>query len=119
MIADEPNDIGGNDFGPSPYEYLNASLAACTVMTMKMYAERKQWDLKEVFVYISHSRKHSDDLDIEVETPKYLDHISKKLKFVGNLDDAQQERLKEIASRCPVHRTLENQVIFDTKIITQ
>lgn len=117
FIADEPASIGGSDFGPSPYEYLNAALAACTVMTLKMYAERKQWDLHEVFVYISHSRKHSDDLQVEVDKSKYLDHISKKLKFVGNLDAAQKERLKEIASRCPVHKTIASEVIFETKII--
>ena len=117
MIADEPASVGGNDFGPSPYEYLNAALAACTVMTLKMYAERKKWDLKEVFVYISHSRVHSKDLDISVEKPKYLDHISKKLKFVGNLDTDQKERLKEIASRCPVHKTIASQVIFNTTIV--
>ncbi|MFC0603065.1 bifunctional alpha/beta hydrolase/OsmC family protein [Winogradskyella pulchriflava] len=117
FIADEPASIGGSDFGPSPYEYLNAALAACTVMTLKLYAERKKWDLQEVFVYISHSRKHSDDLQIEIEKPKYLDHISKKLKFTGNLDETQKERLKEIASRCPVHKTLASEVIFETQIL--
>ena len=117
MIADEPSSVGGSDFGPSPYEYLNAALAACTVMTLKMYAARKKWDLEEVFVYISHSRVHSNDLQIEVDQPKYLDHISKKLKFVGNLDASQKERLKEIASRCPVHKTIESNVIFNTQII--
>jgi uncharacterized OsmC-like protein/pimeloyl-ACP methyl ester carboxylesterase len=117
FIADEPLSIGGSDFGPSPYEYLNAALASCTVMTLKLYAERKQWDLKEVFVYVSHSRKHSDDLQVDVEKPKYLDHISKKLKFVGNLDAKQKERLKEIASRCPVHKTMTSKVIFETEVV--
>ena len=117
MIADEPTSVGGDNFGPSPYEYLNAALVACTAMTLKMYAERKKWDLKEVFVYISHSRKHSDDLGLDIETPKYLDYISKKIEVIGDLSEAQKERLKEIASRCPVHKTLVNQVIFDTKII--
>ena len=117
FISDEPASIGGSNFGPSPYEYLNAALAACTVMTLKMYAGRKQWDLQQVFVYISHSRKHSDDLQIEVDKPKYLDHITKKLKFVGNLDESQKERLKEIASRCPVHKTIASEVIFETQII--
>ncbi|MFK7783007.1 alpha/beta fold hydrolase [Psychroserpens sp.] len=117
FIADEPTTIGGDDFGPSPYEYLNASLAACTVMTLKMYAERKKWDLQEVFVYISYSKKHSDELELDVEKPGYLDHISKKLKFVGNLDDTQKQRLKEIASRCPVHKTLASEVVFNTSII--
>lgn len=117
FTADEPLEIGGNDFGPSPYEYLNAALAACTVMTLKLYAERKQWNLNEVFIYISHSRKHSDDIKVEVDKPKYLDHISKKLKFVGNLDVSQKERLKEIASRCPVHKTIASEVVFETEII--
>ena len=117
MIADEPTSIGGDDFGPSPYEYLNAALVACTAMTLKMYAQRKQWDLQEVFVYVTHSRKHSDDLNIETDNPTYLDHISKKLKLVGNLDAKQKERLREIASKCPVHKTLASEVIFDTAIL--
>jgi putative redox protein len=117
LTADEPKDVGGDDFGPSPYEYLNAALASCTAMTIKMYANRKQWDLHEVYVYITHSRKHSDDLHLELDAPKYLDHIHKKLKFVGNLSSEQRERLKEIASRCPVHRTIENEVVFATEII--
>ncbi len=117
LIADEPASIGGDDFGPSPYEYLNAALIACTAMTLKLYAERKKWDLQEVFVYVTHSRKHSDDLEIELEKPTFLDHISKKLKFVGNLDEKQKNRLKQIASKCPVHKTLASEVIFDTTII--
>lgn len=117
MIADEPASIGGDDFGPSPYEYVNAGLAACTVMTLKMYAQRKKWDLQEVFVYVSHTKKHSDELELNIEKPGYLDHISKKLKFVGNLDTSQKQRLKEIASRCPVHKTLQSDVIIKTQII--
>ncbi len=118
LIADEPEGIG-DDFGPSPYDLLNASLAACTVMTLKMYAQRKKWDLQEVFVYITNSKKHSDDLGIETEKPGYLDHITKKLKFVGNLEAEQKKRLKEIASRCPVHRTLERGVVFETSLIEE
>ena len=118
LIADEPESVGGDDFGPSPYEFLNAALAACTAMTLKLYAERKKWDLQEVFVYLSHSKKHSDELQLDIEKPGYLDHISKKLKFVGNLDDKQQQRLKEIASKCPVHKTLLNEVIIETEVTT-
>lgn len=117
FIADEPGSIGGNDFGPSPYHYLTASIAACTTMTLKLYAQRKKWNLQEVFVYISHSRKHSNDLMVDVEKPGYLDHISKKLKFVGDLDETQKQRLKEIASKCPVHKTVANKVIFDTEVV--
>ncbi|MFK8061091.1 MAG: OsmC family protein [Polaribacter sp.] len=117
FIADEPAVIGGDDFGPSPYELLTASIAACTTMTLKLYAQRKKWDLQEVFVYISHSRKHSDELDIDFEKSRRIDHISKKLKFVGNLDDKQKQRLKEIASKCPVHKTVASEVFFETELI--
>lgn len=118
LVADEPASVNGDDFGPSPYEYLNAALAACTAMTLKLYAERKKWDLKEVFVYLSHSKKHSDELELDIEKPGYLDHISKRLKFIGDLDEVQQQRLKEIASRCPVHKTLLNEVIIETELTT-
>jgi len=119
IIADEPADIGGDDLGPSPYELLNASLAACTVMTLKLYAERKKWDLREVFVYISYAKKHSDELGVDLEKPTYLDHIEKKLRFVGNLSADQIARLKDIASKCPVHKTLASGVNFDTEVLNQ
>ncbi|WP_460217764.1 bifunctional alpha/beta hydrolase/OsmC family protein [Psychroserpens sp. MEBiC05023] len=117
FIADEPASVGGDDFGPSPYDFLSAGLAACTVMTLKLYAERKQWDLQEVYAHITYSKKHSDDLMIDVEKPTRIDHLSKKLTFIGNLDDSQRQRLKEIASKCPVHKTLQNEVIIDTELI--
>lgn len=117
LIADEPVSVGGDDFGPSPYQLLYASLAACTTMTLKMYADRKQWDLQEVFVYISHSKRKNTELGIELEKPTRLDFITKKLKFVGNLTNEQKERLKEIAAKCPVHRTLESQVVFESEIV--
>ncbi|PHS10090.1 MAG: osmotically inducible protein C [Kordia sp.] len=117
FIADEPVEIGGDDFGPSPYDYLSAGLAACTVMTLKMYAQHKQWDLQQVFVYITYSKKHSDDLNIDIEKPTRFDHLSKKIKLIGNLDDTQMLRLKEIASKCPVHKTLQNQIIIETEVL--
>ena len=116
FIADEPESVGGKDFGPSPYDFLSAGLAACTVMTLKMYAERKKWDLQEVFVYITYSKKHSDDLDIAVDTPTRFDHLKKKLKFIGNLDEKQRQRLKEIAAKCPVHKTLQSKIIIETEL---
>ncbi len=117
FIADEPASIGGDDFGPSPYDYLSAGLAACTVMTLKMYAQRKKWDLQEVYAYITYSKKHSDDLMLDIETPTRIDHLQKRLKFVGNLNEKQKIRLKEIASRCPVHKTLQSEVIIETELI--
>ncbi len=117
LVADEPISVGGDNFGPSPYDYLNAGLVACTAMTLKLYAERKKWDLKEVYVYVSHSRKHSDDLGLDIESPTFLDYINKKIRLIGDLDSAQKQRLKEIASKCPVHKTLANQVLFETVIL--
>ncbi|MFB9051550.1 alpha/beta fold hydrolase [Formosa undariae] len=117
LIADEPESVGGDDFGPSPYEYLNAALAACTAMTLKLYAQRKKWDLQEVFVYITYSKKHSDDLNLDLEKPAQIDHLKKTLKFVGNLDDKQKARLKEIASKCPVHKTLITDTIIETEVL--
>ncbi len=117
FIADEPESVGGDDFGPSPYDYLSAGLAACTVMTLKLYAERKNWDLQEVFAYITYSKKHSDDLMLDLEKPQKIDHLQKRLKLVGNLDDVQKQRLKEIASKCPVHKTLQSEVIIDTELV--
>ena len=117
FIADEPENIGGDDFGPSPYDFLSAGLAACTVMTLKLYAERKNWDLQEVFVYITYSKKHRDDLDIGADKPTRFDHLQKKLKFIGNLDEKQKQRLKEIAAKCPVHKTLQSKIIIETEIV--
>ncbi|NQV53346.1 MAG: OsmC family protein [Flavobacteriales bacterium] len=116
LTADEPKDVGGDDFGPSPYELLNASLAACTAMTIKLYAERKKWPLDEVLVYLSHSKKHIIDIG-EDKKGAYLDHISKKLVFHGDLNAEQRLKLKEIASKCPVHRTLLGEVRIETELL--
>jgi uncharacterized OsmC-like protein/pimeloyl-ACP methyl ester carboxylesterase len=116
FIADEPDSVGGDDFGPSPYDFLSAGLAACTVMTLKIYAERKKWDLQEVYAHITYSKKHSDDLMLDVDKPTRIDHLSKKLTFIGDLDESQRQRLKEIASKCPVHKTLQSEIIIDTEL---
>jgi putative redox protein len=117
IIADEPVPFGGEDIGPSPYELLNASVGACTVMTIKLYAERKKWDLKEVFVYLSYSKKHAEEIDAGEDLMGQIDVITKKIKLIGNLDDTQVQKLKEIASKCPVHKTVSNKVFFQTELI--
>ncbi|WP_136480276.1 bifunctional alpha/beta hydrolase/OsmC family protein [Cognatitamlana onchidii] len=119
FLADEPQSIGGDDFGPSPYDFLSAGLAACTVMTLKMYAQRKKWDLQEVYAYITYSKKHSDDLMLDLDEPKRMDHLQKRLRFVGDLDQTQKAKLKEIASKCPVHRTLLSETIIETELINK
>ncbi|QDO93561.1 OsmC family protein [Formosa sediminum] len=116
FVSDEPERVGGDDFGPSPYEYLNAALASCTAMTLKLYAQRKKWDLQEVFVYITYSKKHSDALKLENSKASQIDYLKKTLKFVGNLSTAQKDKLKEIASKCPVHKTLVTDTIIETVV---
>lgn len=118
LVADEPITVGGDDFGPSPYDYLNVALIACTAMTLKLYAQRKQWDLQEVYVYVSHAKKKSDELNIATEKPQIVDYFTKDIQLIGNLDDTQRKRLKEIASKCPVHKTLANNAYFHTTLIS-
>lgn len=118
LKADEPEEIGGDDLGFAPYELLNSALIACTAMTLKLYAERKGWPLEQVTVYTSHSKKHSDELKLETDQQGRIDHILKRLKIEGDLSPEQREKLKEIASKCPVHRTLLSEVVIDTELVS-
>jgi uncharacterized OsmC-like protein/alpha/beta superfamily hydrolase len=116
FIADESESLGGADFGPSPYELLNASLGACTAMTLQMYARRKKWDLQEVQVHLSFSRSYKDDCEHCDEHDRRLDVFDREIEIKGNLDDAQRKRLLEIANKCPIHRTLEAAAEVRTKL---
>jgi len=110
LVADEPTSVGGADQGPSPYELLLAGLGACTSMTLRMYADRKQWPLDDVRVELEHDRIHARDCqacsDEQREGGGRLDQITRRIRVEGDLDQEQRERLLEIANRCPVHRTL-------------
>lgn len=108
LVADEPADVGGDDLGMSPYELLLSSLGSCTVMTLRMYAERKGWRLDEVRVRLRHEKRHVDDCADCDDKPRKLDHIDKVVELAGDLDDVQLARLGEIAERCPVNRTLKS-----------
>jgi putative redox protein len=106
LLADEPVDVGGDGKGPDPYELLLAALAACTTMTLKLYAKRKGWDLQRVAVDLSHDRIHAKDCKECEETEGKIERIIVRLKVEGDLTDEQRARLSEIAEKCPVHRTL-------------
>jgi putative redox protein len=117
IIADESESLGGDDFGPSPYELLNAALAACTAMTLQMYARRKKWDLKDVKVHISFNRSYREDCEACPAGEKRLEAFEKVIEVEGDLDETQINRLTEIANKCPVHRTLAGTPIFKTATI--
>ena len=119
ILGDEPIDFGGNDLGLSPYELLIAAIGSCTTLTLKLYAKRKEWDLKEVYVYLSYAKKHAEEIENrEPEAMGKLDFIRKKLKLVGNLSEEQIIKLKEIASKCPVHKTVAGKVYFETELVS-
>ena len=114
--ADEPAPFG-TDTGPSPYELLLASLGACTSMTLRLYAQRKGIDLRGITVRLKHLRIHADDCT-ECETKNgFLDRIDREIELTGNLDEAQKQRLLEIAERCPVHRTLTSEIKIRTTFL--
>jgi len=106
LKADEPRNHGGDDAGPSPQELLAASLASCTAITMEMYAERKGWDIGELVVEVNYEpaqRGSPTKFTMEVGLPK-------------ELPEEQREKLMQIAAKCPVHRALEGEVMFDEKL---
>ena len=110
FIADEPKTYGGEDLGPSPYEYLSGALAACKSMTMQMYARRKKWDLTNVVVHIDHSKQHALNCeDCENKNAK-IDTFNCIIELEGNLTEEQRLKLLEIAERCPVHKTLQSNI---------
>lgn len=114
--ADEPESVGGNDFGPSPYELVAAGLGACTAMTLQMYARRKKWPLEEVVVHLEHFKDYRSDQE-NLEDPKSkIDHFSRSIEIEGDLDDDQRQRLLEIANKCPVHRTMEGEIEVETDL---
>ena len=115
--ADEPTEFGGTDLGPNPYELLLSSLGACTSMTLRMYANRKKLPLTGVSVTLAHDRIHARDCEDCEKTDGYIDRIRKQITLVGDLTEAQRQRLLEIADRCPVHRTLHNEILIESKLV--
>lgn len=116
FIADEPRSVGGDDSGPTPYDMLNAALGSCTAMTIKLYADRKQWPLKGVHVHVTHDRDHVDDCESCVAgDDRRMEVLHRHIRIEGDLDAEQKRKLYEIADKCPVHRTLESWLEVHTK----
>lgn len=107
FIVDEPISVGGKDLGPSPGELLASSLASCTSITVKLYADRKGWDLQEVEV----------EVDFQRDAKFNVTNFKKILKFKGDLTEEQIEKLHEIAGKCPIHRMLANPIEIESEVV--
>lgn len=107
LQADEPFDKGGQDEGPAPEELLAASLAACTCITLRMYADRKQWPLEEVRINVNVHYLTDDSIPV----------LNLEIKLTGSLDEDQKQRLLIIAGKCPMHKAISNPLVIETKMI--
>lgn len=117
LLADEPMAYGGTNMGMSPYGFLSASLGACTSMTIRMYARRKEWPLEHVRVDVCHDKVHAQDAGTGAQ--EKIDNFNRAITLTGSdLTEEQRKRLYEIADRCPVHRTLERTSNIKTTLLT-
>ena len=103
VLTDEPPSIGGEDTGPTPHDLLAASLAACTALTVTLYARRKGWDLQDIDVRIEHG-------DVEGGY-----RLTRRMRYIGNLGAEEKTRLTEIANKCPLHKILSGRIYIVTE----
>jgi putative redox protein len=108
IVVDEPTSNGGDDLGPNPYDLFDASLVACTSLTLMLYAQRKTWPLEDVRVTIDR-----DTTDERQGTYR----LARRIELVGALDDAQRQRLLEIADRCPIHRLMHSKIEVTSSLV--
>lgn len=106
LIADEPHELGGKNLGMNPTELLASSLAACTCITLRMYASRKQWDVKSIETYIEIINQESSANTL----------FERHITLIGEIDQVQQERLLDIANHCPVHKILTHSITINTSL---
>ncbi len=105
LLADEPLDDGGADLGPPPFGFILSGLGACTAMTLRMYADLKEWPLERVRVELRHEQGPDGLI------------IHRDLTLIGDLDDAQRARLEQIAGKCPVHKALTGPIDIRTTLV--
>lgn len=106
ILSDVKPDLGGQDAGPNPHELVEGALAACTIMTVQMYAQRKQIPLENIHV----------EIKIPTET-KEKTVFERKITFMGSLSDEEKSKLLEIANKCPIHRLLLSQIEIETTMV--
>jgi putative redox protein len=105
LVADISQKLGGTDVGPDPHELFEAALAACTIITVQMYADRKQWKLDSV------------DVKVTVDKEGAQSHLTREVSFRGELDAEQTERLLDIANKCPIHKLMSSEISISTVLV--
>lgn len=110
LVLDEPESAGGTDRGATPYDLLAAALGGCTAMTLRFYANREKIDLTAVSVTVTHDRMHAKDCVDCLSREGYIHSFDVKLRLEGNLTEEQRQKLLSIAKRCPVYKTLTNEI---------
>ena len=117
LVADEPETVGGDGSGPTPYDYLVAGLGACTSMTIRMYADYKSLPLEKVRVELQHDKIHATDCESCDSKSGKIDRIRRKIFVSGKLSPEALQKIKVIADKCPVHRTLHGCVVVETELV--
>ncbi len=117
LLADEPEHVGGNDLGPTPYDFVATGLASCTAMTLKMYALRKKLPLTEITVHVDHVKDYATDCENCESTTAKIDQFKRFIQLKGDLTENQEKKLLAIADKCPVHKTLVNKAEVHTVIL--
>ncbi|PXY42935.1 OsmC family protein [Flavobacterium hydrophilum] len=107
VIADEPQEVGGKNLGFSPSELLASALASCTLITLRMYINRKQWNVSEIDIKV----------DFEKDSEQNISLFTRKIELTGEIDESQRQKLHLIAEKCPIHKTLTNTIKIQTTII--
>lgn len=110
LSADEPESTGGKDIGPSPYEYVLAGLGACTSISLRLYIERHNWDVKGIVIELTHERVPA------LDGKSRVDRFNRVIRVKGDLTDTQRLRLLEIAEKCPVSVTLRRAAVVESKL---
>lgn len=116
LLADEPEDIGGADLGPTPYELVAAGLGACTAMTIRMYVDRKGWPMEEVRVHLNYDNSYIEDVTNCEDEERRIGRFERIIEVEGDLSEDQLNRILKIANKCPVHKTLERGVAVTTRL---
>ena len=116
LTADEPATYGGDDTGPTPYDFLLSALGACKSMTMRMYADHKGYPMDRAIVTLRHDKIHAEDC-AECETGKgRVDRIETEIEILGDMDTETRQKIAAIAEKCPVHKSLKSEVLIESRL---